>query len=145
MNSRNNKRKKWLFVCSNVLGCVCRWMEVIKSAASSAGRMSLLVPKGPAEMNGRSWVCQTDLLELRAGPTVCREQTHIIISSFLICGSEKHHHHNNLTLDCWLSACWLIETSDRRSWSESKRSVILFSKSFLVFSLMKQKVGVLLF
>ncbi|XP_016400298.1 FERM, RhoGEF and pleckstrin domain-containing protein 2 isoform X2 [Sinocyclocheilus rhinocerous] len=28
-----------------------RWMEVIKSAASSAGRMSLLVPKGPAEMN----------------------------------------------------------------------------------------------
>ncbi|XP_073708636.1 FERM, ARHGEF and pleckstrin domain-containing protein 2 [Garra rufa] len=31
-----------------------RWMEVIKSAASSAGRMSLLVPKGPAEMNGGS-------------------------------------------------------------------------------------------
>ncbi|XP_016424174.1 FERM, RhoGEF and pleckstrin domain-containing protein 2-like [Sinocyclocheilus rhinocerous] len=31
-----------------------RWMEVIKSAASSAGRMSLLVPKDPAEMNGGS-------------------------------------------------------------------------------------------
>ncbi|XP_040039445.2 FERM, ARHGEF and pleckstrin domain-containing protein 2 isoform X1 [Gasterosteus aculeatus] len=30
-----------------------RWMEVIKSAASTTGRMSLLVPKGgPAEMNG---------------------------------------------------------------------------------------------
>ncbi|XP_028817209.1 FERM, ARHGEF and pleckstrin domain-containing protein 2 isoform X1 [Denticeps clupeoides] len=29
-----------------------RWMEVIKSAASTAGRMSLLIPKGPAEMNG---------------------------------------------------------------------------------------------
>ncbi|ROI15742.1 FERM, RhoGEF and pleckstrin domain-containing protein 2 [Anabarilius grahami] len=31
-----------------------RWMEVIKSAASSTGRMSLLVPKGPTEMNGGS-------------------------------------------------------------------------------------------
>uniref|UniRef100_A0A8C2F074 FERM, RhoGEF and pleckstrin domain protein 2 n=1 Tax=Cyprinus carpio TaxID=7962 RepID=A0A8C2F074_CYPCA len=31
-----------------------RWMEVIKSAASSVGRMSLLVPKVPAEMNGGS-------------------------------------------------------------------------------------------
>ncbi|XP_059416442.1 FERM, ARHGEF and pleckstrin domain-containing protein 2-like isoform X1 [Carassius carassius] len=31
-----------------------RWMEVIKSAASSVGRMSLLAPKGPAEMNGGS-------------------------------------------------------------------------------------------
>ncbi|XP_039547452.1 FERM, ARHGEF and pleckstrin domain-containing protein 2 isoform X3 [Pimephales promelas] len=31
-----------------------RWMEVIKSAASSTGRMSLLVPKGPVEMNGGS-------------------------------------------------------------------------------------------
>ncbi|XP_051563448.1 FERM, ARHGEF and pleckstrin domain-containing protein 2-like [Myxocyprinus asiaticus] len=31
-----------------------RWMEVIKSAASTIGRMSLLVPKGPAEMNGGS-------------------------------------------------------------------------------------------
>uniref|UniRef100_A0A8C3AB38 FERM, ARHGEF and pleckstrin domain-containing protein 2 n=1 Tax=Cyclopterus lumpus TaxID=8103 RepID=A0A8C3AB38_CYCLU len=30
-----------------------RWMEVIKSAASTAGRMSLLIPKGgPVEMNG---------------------------------------------------------------------------------------------
>ncbi|XP_062413082.1 FERM, ARHGEF and pleckstrin domain-containing protein 2 isoform X1 [Sardina pilchardus] len=29
-----------------------RWMEVIKSAASSTGRMSLLIPKGPTEMNG---------------------------------------------------------------------------------------------
>uniref|UniRef100_A0A671VND3 FERM, ARHGEF and pleckstrin domain-containing protein 2 n=1 Tax=Sparus aurata TaxID=8175 RepID=A0A671VND3_SPAAU len=30
-----------------------RWMEVIKSAASTAGRMSLLIPKGgPMEMNG---------------------------------------------------------------------------------------------
>ncbi|XP_068599155.1 FERM, ARHGEF and pleckstrin domain-containing protein 2 [Brachionichthys hirsutus] len=30
-----------------------RWMEVIKSAASAAGRMSLLIPKGgPTEMNG---------------------------------------------------------------------------------------------
>nr|XP_055069922.1 FERM, ARHGEF and pleckstrin domain-containing protein 2 isoform X5 [Misgurnus anguillicaudatus] len=28
-----------------------RWMEVIKSAASSTGRINLLVPKGPAEMN----------------------------------------------------------------------------------------------
>ncbi|XP_021332792.1 FERM, ARHGEF and pleckstrin domain-containing protein 2 isoform X3 [Danio rerio] len=28
-----------------------RWMEVIKSAASATGRMSLLVPKGPAEVN----------------------------------------------------------------------------------------------
>uniref|UniRef100_A0A672MZ94 FERM, ARHGEF and pleckstrin domain-containing protein 2 n=1 Tax=Sinocyclocheilus grahami TaxID=75366 RepID=A0A672MZ94_SINGR len=36
-----------------------RWMEVIKSAASSAGRMSLL----------------TGLLELRAGPIVCQDQT----------------------------------------------------------------------
>ncbi|XP_051996583.1 FERM, ARHGEF and pleckstrin domain-containing protein 2-like isoform X1 [Xyrauchen texanus] len=31
-----------------------RWMEVIKSAASTTGRMSLLVPKGLAEMNGGS-------------------------------------------------------------------------------------------
>ncbi|XP_056606724.1 FERM, ARHGEF and pleckstrin domain-containing protein 2 isoform X2 [Triplophysa dalaica] len=31
-----------------------RWMEVIKSATNSAGRMSRLVPKGPAEMNGGS-------------------------------------------------------------------------------------------
>lgn len=31
-----------------------RWMEVIKSAASTAGRMSLLIPRGgPAEMNGK--------------------------------------------------------------------------------------------
>uniref|UniRef100_A0A4W5LI41 PH domain-containing protein n=1 Tax=Hucho hucho TaxID=62062 RepID=A0A4W5LI41_9TELE len=29
-----------------------RWMEVIKSAASATGRMSLLIPKGPLEMNG---------------------------------------------------------------------------------------------
>ncbi|XP_061593532.1 FERM, ARHGEF and pleckstrin domain-containing protein 2 isoform X2 [Cololabis saira] len=29
-----------------------RWMEVIKSAASTTGRMSLLIPKGPMEMNG---------------------------------------------------------------------------------------------
>ncbi|XP_061097117.1 FERM, ARHGEF and pleckstrin domain-containing protein 2-like isoform X2 [Conger conger] len=29
-----------------------RWMEVIKSAASATGRMSLLVPKNPPEMNG---------------------------------------------------------------------------------------------
>ncbi|XP_062306747.1 FERM, ARHGEF and pleckstrin domain-containing protein 2 isoform X3 [Osmerus eperlanus] len=29
-----------------------RWMEVIKSAASSTGRISLLVPKGSGEMNG---------------------------------------------------------------------------------------------
>ncbi|KAM3850243.1 FERM, ARHGEF and pleckstrin domain-containing protein 2 [Diretmus argenteus] len=29
-----------------------RWMEVIKSAASTTGRMSLLIPKGPVEMNG---------------------------------------------------------------------------------------------
>ncbi|XP_071373661.1 FERM, ARHGEF and pleckstrin domain-containing protein 2 isoform X1 [Centroberyx affinis] len=29
-----------------------RWMEVIKSAASTAGRMSLLIPKGPVELNG---------------------------------------------------------------------------------------------
>uniref|UniRef100_A0AAR2L4D3 FERM, ARHGEF and pleckstrin domain-containing protein 2 n=1 Tax=Pygocentrus nattereri TaxID=42514 RepID=A0AAR2L4D3_PYGNA len=29
-----------------------RWMEVIKSAASAAGRVSLLIPKGPGEMNG---------------------------------------------------------------------------------------------
>ncbi|XP_060775747.1 FERM, ARHGEF and pleckstrin domain-containing protein 2 isoform X2 [Neoarius graeffei] len=29
-----------------------RWMEVIKSAASAAGRVSLLIPKGPEEMNG---------------------------------------------------------------------------------------------
>ncbi|XP_064194947.1 FERM, ARHGEF and pleckstrin domain-containing protein 2-like [Anguilla rostrata] len=29
-----------------------RWMEVIKSAASATGRMSLLVPKEPPEMNG---------------------------------------------------------------------------------------------
>ncbi|XP_058259564.1 FERM, ARHGEF and pleckstrin domain-containing protein 2 isoform X2 [Hemibagrus wyckioides] len=29
-----------------------RWMEVIKSAASAAGRASLLIPKGPEEMNG---------------------------------------------------------------------------------------------
>ncbi|XP_056131926.1 FERM, ARHGEF and pleckstrin domain-containing protein 2 isoform X2 [Lampris incognitus] len=29
-----------------------RWMEVIKSAASAAGRMSLLIPKGPLEING---------------------------------------------------------------------------------------------
>ncbi|XP_012680786.1 FERM, ARHGEF and pleckstrin domain-containing protein 2 isoform X2 [Clupea harengus] len=29
-----------------------RWMEVIKSAASSTGRMSLLIPKGTTEMNG---------------------------------------------------------------------------------------------
>uniref|UniRef100_A0A671T251 FERM, RhoGEF and pleckstrin domain-containing protein 2-like n=1 Tax=Sinocyclocheilus anshuiensis TaxID=1608454 RepID=A0A671T251_9TELE len=48
-----------------------RWMEVIKSAASSAGRMSLL----------------TDLLELRAGPTVCRDQT---------------HHHHFILSDLWL-------------------------------------------
>ncbi|XP_013883468.1 FERM, RhoGEF and pleckstrin domain-containing protein 2 isoform X2 [Austrofundulus limnaeus] len=31
-----------------------RWMEVIKSAASTTGRMSLLIPKGgPVEMNGK--------------------------------------------------------------------------------------------
>ncbi|XP_076014892.1 FERM, ARHGEF and pleckstrin domain-containing protein 2 isoform X2 [Genypterus blacodes] len=30
-----------------------RWMEVIRSAASTAGRMSLLVPKGPLEINGK--------------------------------------------------------------------------------------------
>ncbi|XP_055799909.1 FERM, ARHGEF and pleckstrin domain-containing protein 2 isoform X2 [Salvelinus fontinalis] len=29
-----------------------RWMEVIKSAASATGRMSLLIPKGPLQMNG---------------------------------------------------------------------------------------------
>uniref|UniRef100_A0A668AJB3 FERM, ARHGEF and pleckstrin domain-containing protein 2 n=1 Tax=Myripristis murdjan TaxID=586833 RepID=A0A668AJB3_9TELE len=29
-----------------------RWMEVIKSAASTTGRMSLLIPKGPMEING---------------------------------------------------------------------------------------------
>uniref|UniRef100_W5KA02 FERM, ARHGEF and pleckstrin domain-containing protein 2 n=1 Tax=Astyanax mexicanus TaxID=7994 RepID=W5KA02_ASTMX len=29
-----------------------RWMEVIKSAASTAGRVSLLIPKGPGELNG---------------------------------------------------------------------------------------------
>ncbi|KAM4628968.1 FERM, ARHGEF and pleckstrin domain-containing protein 2 isoform 2-T3 [Polymixia lowei] len=29
-----------------------RWMEVIKSAASVTGRMSLLIPKGPLEING---------------------------------------------------------------------------------------------
>ncbi|KAM9482798.1 FERM, ARHGEF and pleckstrin domain-containing protein 2 [Clarias gariepinus] len=29
-----------------------RWMEVIKSAASAAGRVSLLIPKGPEEING---------------------------------------------------------------------------------------------
>ncbi|XP_072540167.1 FERM, ARHGEF and pleckstrin domain-containing protein 2 isoform X1 [Salminus brasiliensis] len=29
-----------------------RWMEVIKSAASTAGRVSLLIPKSPGEMNG---------------------------------------------------------------------------------------------
>ncbi|KAK2858080.1 hypothetical protein Q7C36_005999 [Tachysurus vachellii] len=29
-----------------------RWMEVIKSAASAVGRVSLLIPKGPEEMNG---------------------------------------------------------------------------------------------
>ncbi|KAI1882718.1 hypothetical protein AGOR_G00237800 [Albula goreensis] len=29
-----------------------RWMEVIKSAASATGRMSLLVPRDPPEMNG---------------------------------------------------------------------------------------------
>lgn len=29
-----------------------RWMEVIKSAASATGRMSLLIPKSPVEMNG---------------------------------------------------------------------------------------------
>ncbi|KAF7711734.1 FERM, ARHGEF and pleckstrin domain-containing protein 2 isoform X2 [Silurus meridionalis] len=29
-----------------------RWMEVIKSAASAAGRVSLLISKGPEEMNG---------------------------------------------------------------------------------------------
>ncbi|KAF7661403.1 hypothetical protein LDENG_00262150 [Lucifuga dentata] len=28
-----------------------RWIEVIKSAASTAGRMSLLIPKGPTEIN----------------------------------------------------------------------------------------------
>lgn len=32
---------------------IFRWMEVIKSAARTTGRMSLLVPKGaPVEMNG---------------------------------------------------------------------------------------------
>ncbi|XP_030647181.1 FERM, ARHGEF and pleckstrin domain-containing protein 2 isoform X1 [Chanos chanos] len=29
-----------------------RWMEVIKSAASTTGRMSMLIPKSPAQMNG---------------------------------------------------------------------------------------------
>lgn len=29
-----------------------RWMEVIKSAASAAGRVSLLITKGPEEING---------------------------------------------------------------------------------------------
>lgn len=31
-----------------------RWMEVIKSAASTTGRMSMLIPKGgPVEINGK--------------------------------------------------------------------------------------------
>lgn len=34
-----------------LLSCLHRWMEVIKSAASTAGRVSLLIPKG-VEMNG---------------------------------------------------------------------------------------------
>lgn len=37
----------------DMLNPLCRWMEVIKSAASSTGRMSLLIPKGcPLEVNG---------------------------------------------------------------------------------------------
>lgn len=37
----------------DVLYHPCRWMEVIKSAASSTGRMSLLIPKVcPLEVNG---------------------------------------------------------------------------------------------
>ncbi len=132
--------------CWDVSADGWRWSKVQRARRDA---WVCLYPKAQQRWTGEAECVRLISWSWGLGPLSAGNKRTIIISSFLICGSEKHHHHHNLTLDCWLSTCWefelLIETSDRRSWSESKRSVILFSKSFLVFSLMKQKVGVLLF